>query len=153
MRVYAAHPMTSYHSAHGAEQLAGIAKALPGVEIVDPEQSTWATNADWLRDWPAILGSLAGLVVFADTLGTVGVGCLHEVTDAVMAGVPVAGWHPKDGMVELVGFELLDAGRRSALRAAFLVLGGSLDLATFPTPTPEGTPERTSTPTHGRADG
>ena len=131
-RIYTARSMTSYGTDHARCALAGIAKALPGAELVDPEQALWATDADWLAEWPGILGSLAGLVVFADRTGTVGTGCLRELVDAVMAGLPLAAWEPPAGLVELVGFELVEPGARSPRRAAFLDYGGPLPRGAFP---------------------
>lgn len=132
MKVYAAHPMTCYGSTYAAEQLAGMAVALPGAQIVDPEHAGWETSADWRREWPTILDTLAGLVVFADRLGTIGTGCMAEIADAIAAGVPVAGWHEDGGLVELVGLELVEAESRSAARAAFVLLGDVLGRGDFP---------------------
>ena len=131
-RIYVAHSMTSYGSNHARRALAGIAEALPGAELVDPEAAQWQTNTDWLRDWPVILGSLAGLVVFADQAGTVGTGCLRELVDAVMAGVRLAAWEPPVGLVELVGFELVEPDARSPRRAAFLDCGAPIPAKAFP---------------------
>ena len=130
--VYIAHPQTAYGTTYGAEQIAALAKVLPHAELVDPEAAQWATNADWLRDWPVILDSLSGLVVFTDQAGTVGTGCLRELVDAVMAGLPLAAWEPPVGLVELVGFELVEPDARCARRAAFLDYGGALPGRAFP---------------------
>ena len=131
-RIYVCHPMTSYGTVHGATSVAGIAEALPGAELVNPERAQWATDADWLRAWPLILDSLSGLVVFADHAGTVGTGCLRELVDAVMAGLALAAWEPAVGLVELVGFELVEPDARSPRRAAFLDYGGPLPRGAFP---------------------
>ncbi len=131
-RIYTAHSMAAYGTDHARRALAGIAKALPHAELVDPEAAQWQTNADWLREWPVILGSLAGLVVFADPGGTVGTGCLRELVDAVMVGVPLAAWEPPAGLVELVGFELVEPDARSPRRAAFLDYGAPIPAKAFP---------------------
>lgn len=122
-RVYVCHPMTSYRTDRARCVLADIAKALPDAELVDPEQAQWATDAEWLAAWPTILGSLSGLVVFADKAGTVGTGCLRELVDGIMVGLPVAAWEPSAGLVALVGFELVDPATRSPRRAAYLDYG------------------------------
>ena len=131
-RVYVAHPQTAYGTTYGADQIAALAKALPHAELVDPEAARWATNADWLRDWPVILGSLSGLVVFADRAGTIGTGCLRELVDAVMVGLALAAWEPGVGLVELVGIELVEVESRSPRRAAFLDYGAPLPAKAFP---------------------
>ncbi len=131
-RVYVCHPMTAYGTVHSATIVADIAEALPRAELVDPERAQWANDGDWLAQWPGILGSLAGLVVFADQAGTIGTGCLRELVDAVMAGVTLAAWEPAVGLVELVGFELVEPDARSPRRAAFLDYGGQLPRGTFP---------------------
>ena len=131
-RVYVCHPMTCYASDYAEHQIAGITSALAHCEIVDPEDCHWTSNEAWLREWPGILASLAGLVIFADHAGTVGVGCLHEIVDAVMLGVPLAAWEPGAGLVDLVGVELVEPDSRSAARAAFLDYGAPLTARTFP---------------------
>ena len=131
-KVYVAHPQTSYQSTYAADQIAALTRALPHAKLVDPEAARWATDADWLRDWPGVLGSLSGLVVFADRAGTIGVGCLRELTDAVMVGLPLAAWEPAVGLVQLVGFELVEPESRCARRAAFLGYGAAVHADAFP---------------------
>ena len=131
-RVYAAHPVTSYGNEHAAECLVRLAGLLPGAELVDPEAHGWATDAAWRADWPGMLAGLAGLVVFTAGDGTVGTGCLAECVDALAAGIPVAGYDPAVGLVELAGFALLPAEVRTPRRAAWLAFGPCVDLARFP---------------------
>lgn len=131
-RVYAAHPLTSYASPHAATQLAGLARALPAAELVDPESLAWTDDAAWSGAWPGLLATLDALVVFADRDGTVGAGCAQECLDALVAGLPVAAWQPGIGLVELVGVALLPCGLRSPRRLAWLAIGPRIPPGDFP---------------------
>lgn len=132
VRVYVAHPMICYSTPHAAESISGIAKALPGVELIDPEQMGWEADGAWLCDWTDLLNALDGLVVFGAADGTVGAGCLREMVDALACGIPVAAWHPQLHLTELAGVALLPRGSRSARRTAYLAHGASISAATFP---------------------
>jgi hypothetical protein len=89
MKVYAAHPITSYGTEHEARMLAHLTAYFPEAEIVNPSAQSWQTDDDWLADWGALLPSLDLLVVFAAPDGTIGAGCLREVADALARCVPV----------------------------------------------------------------
>lgn len=123
-RIYAAHPQTSYGTPQEAGCLDALARQLPGAEIVDPSR-LYSTDAGWLADWPKMLGSLSGLVVFADAGATIGAGCWREIGDALARRLPVA---VLEGRLlrELAGIELLPVGSRSPRRVGFLVSGRSL---------------------------
>jgi len=123
-RVYAAHPLNCYRTEWAAECLRRLRRLLRGVELIDPEAKSWST-ASWLFEWPRVLGGLSAVVLFPDEDGTIGTGCIREVTDAVFLGLPVWAF---DGfrLVELTGFELLPEGRRTARQAAVLLRGRRL---------------------------
>jgi len=123
-RVYAAHPLTCYRTEWAARCLERLRKLLPVVELIDPEDRSWSADS-WLFEWPRVLGGLSAVVVFPDQDGTVGTGCIREVTDAVFLGLPVWAF---DGyrLVELTGFEFVPEGRRTARRAADLIGGRRL---------------------------
>lgn len=89
MKLYAAHPMTSYGTEYEACMLAHLAACLPEAEIVNPSAQCWQTDADWLASWEALLPGLDLLVVFAGLDGTIGAGCLREVADALARCIPV----------------------------------------------------------------
>lgn len=124
-RVYAAHPMTSYGTEHERVCLDTLAVLLPGVELVNPA-FRYRTSAGWLRAWPRLVRTLSGLVVFADEEGTIGAGCLREITDAVLYGLPVL-MLDGDRLHELAGVDLLPAAERSRCRTARVVPGERMD--------------------------
>jgi len=78
------------------------------------------------------VGSLAGLVVFADRSGTIGAGCIREIADAVAAGVALAAWEPGVGLVDLVGVEFVEPESRGPQRAAFVSYGAPITARLFP---------------------
>jgi hypothetical protein len=127
-RVYVAHPMTCYGTTHARSCLDGIARALPACELVDPEALAWTSHEAWLVGWRDILGTLAGLVVFAARDGTIGAGCLREIGDALDARVPVAAYARDGGLMGLADFDLLPEGERTARRYGTLLLAGTLRL-------------------------
>lgn len=129
-RVYAAHPMDSYGTAHEAGCLAALAQLLPGVDIFDPA-GRYRTDDGWLRAWPRVLRTLSGLVVFAGENGTVGTGCFRELTDAIAAYVPVAVL-VGDQLREIDGFQLLAPPWRSARSAGRLIVGLAMEIGDFP---------------------
>jgi hypothetical protein len=122
-RVYAAHPVTSYGTEHERACLDTLAALLPGSEIIDPA-GRYHTNAGWLRAWPRLLSTLDAVVVFADEDGTVGAGCLREITDAIVAGLPVAYLDDNRRLCELVALDMIPTDLRSRARAAWPVAGG-----------------------------
>ncbi len=119
-RVYCAHPMTSYGTAHEAACLGALADLVPGAELVDPA-ATFTSSADWLERWPAMLTTLDALALFADEDGTIGAGCLREVADAIVVGVPIVCLDPCFGLCELAGIDFLPL--RSPARTAWPVAG------------------------------
>lgn len=129
-RVYAAHPLTSYGSEWAAKCLRRLRKLLPDVEIIDPEDKGWSADS-WLDEWPSVLGSLSAVVVFGDEGGTVGTGCIREVTEAVFLGRPVWAFDGRR-LTELAGFEFMPEGRRTARRAAVLIGGRRLERPALP---------------------
>lgn len=135
-RVYVAHPMTSYGTRWEATVFAELGRLLPHVELVDPSVR-YRSDGGWLRGWPRLLRSVAGLVVVADETGTVGTGVLREIVDTLAAGVPLAAFDPGRGLVELVGVELVEAGARCRAVAAWLDCGETVDPSTW-----LGQPER-----------
>jgi hypothetical protein len=139
-RVYAAHPKACYGTAHAASCVACLAELLPRAEIVDPEALRWRTEEQWRRSWPKVLGGLSSFVVFAGTDGTIGAGCIRELTDAAVRNLPIAGFH--DGALRTIdGLKLMPVLFRSARTTARLLLADPIDPATF---VPSGEPrERT----------
>ncbi len=130
-RVYLCHPMTTYRSEHAAAMLARLTELLPAAEIVDPEEAAWESDHDWLAAWPDVLESLAGLVVFPDRDGSVGVGCVTEATDALAFDIPAA-ILGRFGLRALEGFRLLAKPERSPRRFARLIPGRSVEASEFP---------------------
>jgi hypothetical protein len=129
-RVYAAHPKACYGTDHAARHLARLAELLPEVDIVDPETLGWRTEEQWRRSWPKVLARLSSFVVFAGTDGTIGTGCIRELTDALVRHLPIAGFH--DGSLRTIdGIELLTIPFRSARSTALLLLADQIDPATF----------------------
>lgn len=120
--IYAAHPMTSYGTAHERVCLDTLAGLFTHAEIVDPAER-YGSDEEWLRDWPGVLGSLAGVVVFAEEHGMVGAGCLREVADAIAAGVPVGYLDAYFGLCHLAGFDLLPPTVRTRASAAWPIAG------------------------------
>jgi hypothetical protein len=128
--VYAAHPITCYGTEHATGHLARLAELLPYAEIVDPETFVWRTHDQWRRSWPSVLDGLAGLVVFAALDGTVGAGCIRELTDAVATYLPIASFH--DGALrEIDGLEFLPVLCRSPRRTARLLFADPIDPTEF----------------------
>ncbi|MGP0108126.1 MAG: hypothetical protein ACLPR9_04555 [Acidimicrobiales bacterium] len=125
-RIYVAHPITSYGTEHGVACLDSLADLLPGADLVDPA-ALFTTSAQWLDAWPAIVQTLAGLVVFGAADGTIGSGCLLEVADAMAAELPVAAFEEGPSLVELVGVEFLRPALRTARCVGVLVPGEPID--------------------------
>lgn len=121
-RIYAAHPITSYGTDHERAYLDALAALLPGAEIFNPA-GRYRTSAGWLRAWPRVARTLSALVVFGNEEGSIGVGCLHEIADAIRLGVPVAVLDERRQLCELAGLDMLAAQERSAFRAACIVPG------------------------------
>jgi hypothetical protein len=124
-RVYAAHPMASYGTDHERSRLVALGGLLPGVELFNPSRR-YSTNVGWRRAWPRVLASLSGLVVFPGENGTIGTGCLRELTDAVTWGLPIAALEG-EALREIDGLKLVSVPRRSARHAARLILSGPIE--------------------------
>ena len=88
MKLYAAHPLTSYGTPYEARQLEALREHFPGADVLDPA-AMFSSNEDWLAKWPEVLATLDALVLFADQAGHVGAGVLRELSDAIGAGLPV----------------------------------------------------------------
>ncbi|MGA2806431.1 MAG: hypothetical protein ABSF89_18955 [Acidimicrobiales bacterium] len=141
-RVYAAHPKACYGTAHAASCVARLAELLPGAEIVDPETLRWRTEDQWRRSWPRVLGGLSSFVVFAGTDGTIGAGCIRELTDALVRHIPIAGFH-EGSLRTIEGIELLPIPFRSARSTALLLLADPIDPDKF---VPNGEPQERTFP-------
>lgn len=129
-RLYVAHPMSSYKTAHARRLVAKLGKLLAGAEVVDPEQLGWPTSDAWFDAWPDVLAGLAGFVLFAAPDETIGLGCVLELTDALAAGVALAGLDAS-GLRRMDGFRLLPERSRTARSMARLLLGPSIDPARY----------------------
>jgi hypothetical protein len=123
--------MTCYGTDHGQICLEGIARMFDGCEVVDPEQIAWADDGAWTTEWPVILASLSGLVVFAFIDGTIGAGVAREIGDACDAALPIAVYDPGLGLVELAGIDWLPEDRMSMRRVGSLCLGARIPVAWF----------------------
>jgi hypothetical protein len=99
---------------------------MEGWEIIDPA-AVFADTTDWLARWPSLHRDLSVVIVFGDEAGYVGAGCLREVSDAIVAGIPVLGLDLTIGLSESVSFDLLLPWNRTPARTARLVLGGCTD--------------------------
>ena len=127
MRVYAARPMTCYGTDLDRRQLARVAEHFPGAKRVDPAE-LWSNNEEWLAAWPELVRTLDLLAVWADEAGFVGAGCLREMTDAVVARVPVVALDPK-GQLRTFGGLHCYGMLPSRARVGELVYGDVLDVA------------------------
>jgi hypothetical protein len=141
-RVYAAHPKTCYGTDHAARHLGRLAELLPEADIVDPETLRWRTEEQWRRSWPKVLAGLSSFVVFAGTDGTIGAGCIRELTDALVRHIPIAGFH-EGGLRTIEGIELLPIPFRSARSTALLLLADPIDPDNF---VPSGEPQERTFP-------
>jgi hypothetical protein len=128
-RIYAAHPIASYGTRHETTCRCQLGLLFPGVDVFDPS-GRYGTHDGWRRAWPRVLASLSGLVVFPAEDGTIGTGCLRELTDAITWRLPIAGL--ADGALhEIEGVELLPMPRRSARFAGRLLLAGQIEPDAF----------------------
>jgi hypothetical protein len=92
-RVYVASPITTYQTPRYDQKLAEIAQHFPRAELLQA-RCLFRSTADWRRRWPQLLPTLTGLVFFANSDRTVGLGVWSEVQDAVDR-IPV--WFLDDG--------------------------------------------------------
>lgn len=123
MRLYAAHPMASYDSQLAARQVARLRALFPAAELLDPEVRAWATDAEWLAEWPGIVATLDLFAVFADEAGYVGTGCVHELADAIGKRVPVVGLGSRGALRTVAGVGIEGGLLPSRARVGRLVLG------------------------------
>lgn len=128
-RVYLAHPITTYGTAHEAAVTARIAEILPGVELFDPS-GRYVEEGEWEQAWPEVLRSLSGLVVFGDEDETIGTGCWREIGDALSCYLPVAALS-ETTLCHLAGVALMPAWKRTRSRAGLLLYGPEIDPAEF----------------------
>ena len=68
LRIYAARPIRCYFTGHERACLNALAALLPAAEIINPA-GRYRTSAGWLRAWPRLLSTLAGLVMFGEVDG------------------------------------------------------------------------------------
>jgi len=131
-RVYVAHPVTCYGTEHEARSLAALRLLLPHCELLDPSQ-LYASAEHWLRAWPKVLLTLAGLVVFGAEDCSIGAGCVRELSDALAMGVAVVGFDGEQ-LREIDGLRLFALPWRDRSRVGTLVLGPVFEpSALFPT--------------------
>jgi len=123
--VYVAHPMAGYGTPYTTACLDVLARLLPSALLIDPA-TIFAIDPEWRQAWPRVLQTLEGFVIFGDTDGTVGAGCIRELSDAIALGVPIAGFDLGRGLRDISGFDIIDPGSRSARRAATLRFGRCL---------------------------
>lgn len=121
-RAYLAHPMTTYGTEHEAWALGHVAQALAGWELINPA-TKYDSDTAWLRSWPRLVRGLDLLVLAPATDGTVGVGCIREVTDCLLWQVPVVVLDRLGHLCELRGLLLIGFGARTARRAAWVMAG------------------------------
>jgi hypothetical protein len=124
--VYVAHPMAGYGAPHAAACLAALRELLHGARLIDPA-AIYASDAEWQRSWPRLVRRLSGFVIFGAEDGTIGAGCIRELADAIALGVPIAGFDVGYGLRQILGFDLIDTGSRSARRTGTLRLGGCIE--------------------------
>jgi hypothetical protein len=121
--VYVAHPVTCYGTNHERESLARIRRLLPGTRVLNPS-ARYASQREWLLDWPTLVLTLDAIVVFAADDASIGAGCVKEIGDALAHGIGV--WVLRDnGLHELVSLRLLPVVRRTPSRCAIPVAARS----------------------------
>lgn len=85
--LYVASPIPTYDTIRYDRMLSLIRHALPTTDVL-PARGCFADTATWLREWPAILQRIDGLIFFDDGQGVVGRGVYHEVCTTMAAGKP-----------------------------------------------------------------
>jgi len=126
--VYVAHPVTTYGTARERDALDRISDHVAPAQVIDPA-TRYGSNADWLTDWPGLVSTLSCLIVFADTDGTIGAGCLRELTDAWHLGIPVALLDDQGDFRHVSILRIVPPRRRTASRTAVAVGGRRFDLS------------------------
>jgi hypothetical protein len=126
--VNAAHPVTTYGTGRERDFLARLAALVTPAQVVDPA-ARYRSSVDWLSDWPGLLPTLTGLVVFADADGTIGAGCLRELTDAWRLGLPTALLDDHGDLRHVSNLRILPPRCRTGLRMAVVVGGRRFNLA------------------------
>ena len=125
-RIYCAHPIVTYGTAHERDCLAALRGLLPEADLYDPA-GRYSTSVGWLRAWPRVLSTISGLVVFGTRDGVVGVGCLREIADARRFGLPFAMLDHRCRARTYAGL-VLPPRAPTSRRAAVLVPGEPVDL-------------------------
>lgn len=87
-RIYVASPLSTYSTKRYDRMLGHITTSFPEAKLL-PARSLYASNRDWLCQWPDVLNSIDAVVVFTDEGGWVGHGVWTELSDAALAGLPV----------------------------------------------------------------
>ena len=126
--VYAAHPVTTYGTDRERDALDRISDLVAPAQIVNPAVR-YRSNADWLADWPGLPPTLSGLVVFADADGTVGAGCLRELTDAWRLGIPTAFLDDHGQLRHVSALRIVPPRHQTAVRMAVVVGGRRFNLS------------------------
>ncbi|MDP9366683.1 MAG: hypothetical protein M3Q03_00160 [Chloroflexota bacterium] len=87
-KVYLAYPLTIHRTPRVSRLVRFARQRFPHAEVL-PACDLYASNADWLHRWPAILSTLVAVCVVTDGRGWVGLGVWTEVLNAQAVGVPV----------------------------------------------------------------
>jgi hypothetical protein len=126
--VYAAHPLTTYGTALEAVAIRRIQDLIPVAELINPA-IRYVDAEHWQDDWPRLLPTLAGLVVFGDEDGSIGAGCLKELADAWRWDLPVAMLNGNGQAHHLSALTIRPDGVRDPCRLTSLIAGAGVDLA------------------------
>ena len=86
-RPYLAAPISVLRRANWPVRVRQIG-GLVGGALWDPA-ALFGSTAEWLREWPHLLGSVSGLILVPDTDGGIGAGCLREISDVLGLDRPV----------------------------------------------------------------
>jgi hypothetical protein len=143
--VYAAHPVTTYGTDREQDALARIGYFAAPTQVIDPA-TRYRSTEDWLADWPELLSTLSGLIVFADADGTIGAGCLRELTDAWRLGIPAALLDDNGDLRHVSTLRIVPACHRTALRMAVVVGGRRFDLSSVLAPPRSAKPSKGNQP-------
>lgn len=92
-RVYVASPLTTFQTARYDAKLRQISTRFPTAKLL-PARDLFRSTTEWQEQWPLLLPTLAALVFFSETNGTIGLGVWSELHDAVES-LPV--WYLDDG--------------------------------------------------------
>ena len=87
-RPYLAAPISVLHRANWPLRVRQIG-TLVDEPLWDPA-TLFSSTDEWLREWPHLLGSISGLVLVPDADGSIGAGCLREISDVLGLDRPVS---------------------------------------------------------------